>query len=246
MFYRVRWSYEFAWTRPELFRPGGPGRYAAGRSSLEGTVLSTLNPWKAAQEEPPSDTGAGPPVTTTVITAGPQAPQSGVDAPDVVDRLPVRATEATGTVWWVGVHGGAGETTLTRLLSGSREGGQMWPSADAGQLPHAVVLVARSNWPGVSAALQTCRQWAAGDVVGARLIGMVVVADSSKRPPRPVRELEEKLAGAVPRFWRLPWVELWRASPPSAPEDAPPTVQKVVAEIAAAVTDPHPDGGTDP
>ena len=35
-------------------------------------------------------------------------------------------------VWWLGAHGGAGESTLEELFSGSRAAGHSWPVTAAG------------------------------------------------------------------------------------------------------------------
>src|ERR1700756_134000 len=60
--------------------------------------------------------------------------QGGVVGPEPGDRLPRRAVadEEPAAVWWLGAHGGAGESTLEELFSGSRAADHCWPLAGSG------------------------------------------------------------------------------------------------------------------
>jgi hypothetical protein len=150
----------------------------------------------------------------------------------VADRLPRgRVSRGTVSLWWLGVHGGAGETTLAQLLEGSWETGHAWPQAgrQATELPR-VVLVARTNARGLRAAQRAAIEWASGSVA-VQLHGLVLVADAPGRLPKPLRDFAHVVAGGVPRVWRLPWVEAWRLGEPVCAETAPKAVTAVLDDL---------------
>ncbi|WP_322788351.1 DUF6668 family protein [Herbiconiux ginsengi] len=177
--------------------------------------LTSLNPWlvpqdRSTEEVPPSREFPTRERARTKVTS----PQPGIPTPDVVDRLPRRDAVWPATVWWLGVHGGAGESTLAMLAAGSRPAGHAWPVPTMPGTTHRVVLVARSNYAGISAARLAAIEWASntlGDVID--LAGLVVIADAPGRTPKPLRDLERVVAGGLPHVWRLPWVDAWRVSP---------------------------------
>ncbi|MFL2002063.1 DUF6668 family protein [Microbacterium sp. A1-JK] len=141
-------------------------------------------------------------------------PQAGVAVPDTADRLPRWLQAWPATVWWLGVHGGAGESTLSALATGSRPAQHGWPIPDTGGTAHRVVLVARANWGGLTAAQRAATEWASGALGdGVRLEGLVLIADAPGRLPKPLRDLQQVISGGVPRVWTLPWVDAWRLGP---------------------------------
>ncbi|WP_367318307.1 DUF6668 family protein [Streptomyces sp. HUAS ZL42] len=109
--------------------------------------------------------------------------------------------------WWLGVHGGAGVSTLERAVPGGRDAGRAWPVSGGSQ---SVVLVARTSANGIRAAQNAAQQWASGMVTGIDLLGLVVVADAPGRRPKVLQNLVRLVSGAVPRLWEIPWVEPWR------------------------------------
>ncbi len=146
---------------------------------------------------------------------GPVAPQ-GAGVPRPQQALPVARPLLGGghAWWWLGVHGGAGVSTLERAVPGGMDANRAWP---ASVKPQPVVLVARSNAHGLRAAQNAAQQWASGMVGGVELLGLVVVADAPGRRPRTLRDQARLVSGAVPRLWEIPWVEPWRlGEPPSA------------------------------
>ena len=68
--------------------------------------------------------------------------QGGVVLPGPQDRLPRRLLDddEQAAVWWLGAHGGAGESTLEELFSGSRAADHSWPLTAADLPPARVVL----------------------------------------------------------------------------------------------------------
>ncbi|MFK0294853.1 DUF6668 family protein [Streptomyces sp. NPDC090442] len=117
-------------------------------------------------------------------------------------------------MWFLGCHGGAGVTTLTRALpGGGTDAHRVWP-APVDHVRAPVVLVARGHHDGLRAAQSAARQWASGVLPWVSLLGLVVVADAPGRPPKVLRDLQHLVSGGVPRAWSVPWVEPWRCGEP--------------------------------
>lgn len=172
--------------------------------------VPVINPWLPQSRPSGGSNGKSPRSVQDVSTGltGPVAPQ-GAGVPRPEQALPV-ARPRPGidhAWWWLGVHGGAGVTTLERAVAGGRDAGLAWPVSIESP---AVVLVARSSANGIQAAQNAARQWASGMVPGVDLLGLVVVADAPGRRPRVLRNLVRLVSGAVPRLWEIPWVEPWR------------------------------------
>ncbi|MFI6340483.1 DUF6668 family protein [Streptomyces sp. NPDC050535] len=172
--------------------------------------VPVVNPWLPQSRPSGGSNGKSLRSVQDVSTelTGPVAPQ-GAGVPRPEQGLPV-ANPQPGAVhgwWWLGVHGGAGVSTLERAVPGGQDAGLAWPAA--AQSP-AVVLVARSSANGIKAAQNAARQWASGMVPGVDLLGLVVVADAPGRRPRVLQNLVRLVSGAVPRLWEIPWVEPWR------------------------------------
>lgn len=163
----------------------------------------------------------------------PLEPQAAsVRGPRVADRLPRRCVpRGTIRLWWVGVHGGAGETTLAQMLEGSWETGHAWPQIlDADPELPRVALVARTNARGLRAAQLAAIEWASG-TVSVQLHGLVLIADAPGRLPKPLRDFAQIVAGGVPHVWRVPWVEAWRLGEPVCAETAPKAVTAVLDDL---------------
>lgn len=189
-----------------------------------------LNPWLSRPTTPPPSQAA--PVAFVRDAVGPVAPQRGIPAPDRVDQLPVHDRGATAALWWVGAHGGSGESTLAALMPGTQAAGHAWPRTPS-QTPARTVLVARGDARGLRAAQDAMRQWAAGLVPSVEVLGLVVMADAPGRVPRSLRDLLQVVSGGVPRTWSVPWVEAWRVGEPPALSSSPREVQRLVDELTA-------------
>lgn len=172
------------------------------------------------------------PMTRREALRGPSAPQpTAVSAPESADRLPTRQVYGGATAWWLGAHGGAGESTLAGLALGSQAAGHAWPiPGDRGAL-NRVVVIARTNYSGLMAAQRVAREWAAGTTGSVvDLSGLVLIADAPGRRPKELRQLEQHVAGGYPRLWTLPWVEAWRMGPASA-ADMPREYRALLADL---------------
>lgn len=144
-----------------------------------------------------------------------------VTGPDIVriERQPPRApmgaipelrrgsTSAPRALHWVGVHGGAGESTLAEFVPGTVEGFGAWPTElPAGMKrdqPTPVILVTRSTVRGLLGAKRAIATSVAGRVPQIHLLGLVVIADIPGRKPRELRDLERLVRGGVPRSWLI-------------------------------------------
>jgi hypothetical protein len=130
--------------------------------------------------------------------------------------LPRLDSDPAGRLHIVGVHGGAGETTVASLVPDSVEGFGSWPvePVENGRDPHPtpVVLVARTHVHGLLAASAAVEEWLFGEVFPVWVVGLVLVADAPGRLPRKLRELEQELTQIAPRVWRVPYLRALRTA----------------------------------
>ena len=157
-----------------------------------------------------------------------------VPQPDQADRLPRRIVSGREPgFWWLGVHGGAGETSLARLDKNTKAAEHHWPLTTTGA---AVVLVARSNIPGLHAARLAATEWASGSLPGIQVAGLVVMADTPGRLPKEIRDFSRVVAGGVPHVWHFPWVDGWRYGHDVPPEELPKEARTALEQVRLAVT----------
>lgn len=165
------------------------------------------------------------------VLRGSPAPQPGLTAPAQGDRLGTVEVSTRGP-WWVGVHGGAGESTMADLLGGDASG-HRWPlMADSAQRP-LVVLVARQNARGLDAAARAARDWAAGSWPGVDLLGLVIIAAAPGKVPKHLRSRTRIVAGGVPRTWMVPWIESLHLTGEAT--DLPRSCSSVLTDLSEAV-----------
>jgi hypothetical protein len=200
-------------------------------------ISDSNNPWLSRPTEPQVSAAA---VTEELNPrpTGPQTPQRGVPAPDHVDRLPSYDQPQPADLWWLGVHGGAGESSLAALVPGWPAAKHGWPRP-LGTTPARVVLTARSNMRGLRAAQSAATQWAAGLVPHVEVIGLVIVADAPGRIPRPLRDFAHVVSGGLPRVWNVPWIESWRLEETPTLENSPREVRRLVSDLQA-ILNPDP------
>lgn len=135
-------------------------------------------------------------------------------------------------LWWVGVHGGAGESTLERIFRGTRASSHRWPVAPPPARP-VVMLVARTDAWGLRAvqrAMHECQTRG----LSLELLGLVLIADAPTRLPRGLRDLQRVVSGSVPRVWSLPWVESWRAGEVPSQANAPKEAERLLEDLRSA------------
>ncbi|MFC8041738.1 DUF6668 family protein [Paenarthrobacter sp. NPDC057355] len=176
----------------------------------------------SAVEEPPA-----------FIPTGATRPQLSVPPPDRSGRLPRwNVSGIAPDYWWLGVHGGAGETSLARLDKNTRAAEHHWPIMAAGS---TVILVARSNMSGLRAAQLAATEWASGSIPGVQVAGLVVLADAPGRLPKQIREFARVVGGGVPHLWILPWIEAWRFGHDLLPDELPKEARTVLDQVRIAI-----------
>jgi len=203
----------------------------------------STNPWLRSQSSQDEDQDEVIPTVARVTVQAPvlEPQPAAVPAPVSGDRfprrlVPVDVNHTPDVTWLVGVHGGAGETTVEQLLDdAARASYHAWPIAPSNERPARVVLLARTHATGLRAAQHVATEWAAG-VARVDLVGLVLIADAPGRLPRPLKDFAELVAGGVPRVWRVPWVRAWREGEPVVPETAPKEVRRVLDDVMQAPT----------
>jgi hypothetical protein len=194
--------------------------------SRKGHGMNEPDPWISAAQRataasaPPDPETPSDPVTSTDHVddraaaehmTGAAQPQAGVEAPGPGEGLPTRVVRPSAGLWLVGAHGGAGESSLARLVHGWAAAERSWPASASPEGACPCVLVARTHAYGLRAAQTALRQWASGALGDhTRLLGLVLMPDAPGRLPRPLRELSAHVAGGAPRSWHFPWIEEWR------------------------------------
>ncbi|MBO1768259.1 DUF6668 family protein [Allobranchiibius sp. GilTou38] len=130
----------------------------------------------------------------------------------------------------VGLHGGAGVTTVGQLLSEAIavDAGTKVP---LGGTPR-VLLAARTHAAGLAAVQRAGQVWAGGQLSDVELLGLVLVDDGP-------RMSKAQLAGCrqvmqiLPRTWRIGWVEPWRTQTVPEISAAPLRVRRTVNQLRA-------------
>lgn len=198
-----------------------------------------VNPFLTA---PPA--GAAPVIRTTtdqadhpvfgaaISIAGASVPLQ-IPAPDL--PAPTVTHDLTpGALHVVGVHGGAGATSLTHLLGDTAVDTRGLVPADPGSVIRPRVLfVARTHGAGLAAARLAATQWAAG-LLPIDLVGLALVADAP-RLAKPLRPEVETVTRLTPRCWLIPWRQDWHELPQPR-GDASGRMRRALSEIRAAAT----------
>ncbi|WP_405889225.1 hypothetical protein OG427_00290 [Streptomyces sp. NBC_00133] len=118
-----------------------------------------------------------------------------------------RALSGEG-VGWVAAHGGAGASTLAKVLGGT-DLGCRWPDASQGE-PAKVMLVARTHADGMRAASRALGALREGrHPRGMELVALVLVADAPGRLPISLARRVRVLRSVAP-VRRVPWIPPWR------------------------------------
>lgn len=146
-----------------------------------------------------------------------------VEPPHWTNRLPhAQPAGTTKTIHWLGTHGGAGETTLEKMVPGTTAMNHAWPTKpllpgdQALSIP--VILVARSHITGLTTAQHALKEWASGGVHPVRLLGLVVIADTPVKPPKQLRTFQKVVMGGAPESWEIPYMDSFRTSEPEYSE----------------------------
>lgn len=151
--------------------------------------------------------------------------------------------EAPGEAWAVsdvgpfeglavmGIHGGAGATTVAALLGdGATEVGQSWPISQnawtGSAWPIPVIAVARTDHTGLAATDRFIRSWANGQLTGSQLSALVLI-EAGPRTSDARKKATKRLLRMVPRGTHIPWMDSWLDAPPD-PARLPGRIKRII------------------
>jgi hypothetical protein len=157
------------------------------------------------------------------------------------EPLPCRPEDQ---LWLLGVHGGAGVSTLRGCLAQAgipaADAARAWPVPDG----RPVLVVARTHGRGLAAAQAVARQYLSGQAPPATvLLGCVLVPDGPGRLPRHITAAARSLVSAVyGSTLAMPWAEEYRLIDPDQAAEWPPPPGEV-SELAARIDEllNHPE-----
>ncbi|MBF6181075.1 hypothetical protein IU481_21825 [Nocardia otitidiscaviarum] len=140
------------------------------------------------------------------MAAGVVPPPESLRAP-IWDR-PVPGAGRAPLVWLLGVHGGAGASTLAHVLAPAADSHRRWPGGFDRESPF-VVLVARETISGLSRAHDLLRQHLADLAGPCEVLGLVTVAARPGRIPAEIRRYRDLVGSLAGQVWQVPWHEEW-------------------------------------
>ena len=150
----------------------------------------------------------------------------------------------------VGLHGGAGISTIAGLLreeaanlalpgAAAHENNMTWPVSSVPGAPVNVIAVARTHYHGLLAAERFALAWAAGVLPG-RLLGIVFVDDGPQLAKAQLKAID-RIGRMTPHGWRIPWAEAWRLAPPALKASSP-RVRWIIRRIRKLAQNPPTEG----
>ncbi|MFV2021725.1 hypothetical protein [Micromonospora sp. LOL_023] len=143
-------------------------------------------------------------------------------------------------VWWVGCHGGAGVTTLARLVGFGLDFGRSWPIATPTMPRTHVVLVCRASAAGTWAATGAIEQWRRPGLANVMTLhGLVAVDASPRRPPRIATDRLRLLRGWAPHVWRVGWIDALLAADDPHDIGASPDIEALRTAIWQRIQAPQ-------
>ncbi|MDN6303064.1 MAG: hypothetical protein L0K12_00845 [Brevibacterium aurantiacum] len=175
-------------------------------------------------------------------------PSSPVHAPRIEAKSPTAlmgdadADVPTGRVALVGLHGGAGVSTLETLLGDDVvDAGTRMPAVNP-YVPGRprVLLVARTHDRGLSMAEEVTTAWSHRELPDLDVIGLVLVDDGPKLTAA-MRQSVSRLLRMTPHGWHIPWVEAWRTS--ATPSLSGVRLPRTIKSIRRAVGAPESSKG---
>lgn len=170
---------------------------------------------------------------------GPQSPPRTGAPAGFTHSWRTQQMDLYGSIGVLGLHGGAGASTVTHLLGeNALEVGREWPvplGQTGAQAPlGGVVAVGRDDFRGLKAADVFVKAWAAGNLPGPPLLGLVFVA-SSPHLTAPRAHESKRILHVVPMGLRLPWMGLWLEGAPNT-DALPRRIKQTVKTIKKALT----------
>ena len=188
--------------------------------------MSPLEAYRQAQTPAPAPAPEAVPddelIGAQLAVAGPQTPAGG-PATTHAPQLPRVFAAAGPRIQVTGLHGGAGASTLTRLLGAES-------ATDRGlRVPfggdHVVLLVARTHADGLEQVRRAARSFAGHQLDDVRLLGLVLV-DDGPRMSKAQQQAVRAVLRVLPMTWRLGWHEPWRVRTDLPPDELPARIRR--------------------
>lgn len=178
------------------------------------------NPWVTDPEpDTAPETTLTAPMEEDTTPTGATGIIPGVHPPaweDQLDGYAVEHARTGGSYWWMGAHGGAGETTMAAMDPNGEAAGHAWPLHPGGA---HVVVVARETASGLQAATNARKHHASGAFPGVTILGLVTIAAAPGKTPPAITQRLRLLEKAYPRFKRIHWRPELITNPAPGPED---------------------------
>ncbi len=138
--------------------------------------------------------------------------------------------------WLVAAHGGAGTSTLSQMWAPAGDAGNLFPALDASPL---VVIVCRPSKTGLEAAHRAVLQVLADQAGQCQLLGVVCVADSAGKLPKPLAQ-KLRVIEDITKVWNVPYMQALRIADIEDlavwnPDDPPTEKSKKKQSVTTAV-----------
>lgn len=139
----------------------------------------------------------------------------------------------------MGLHGGAGATTVAALLGdGAAEVGHSWPISQnawtGSPWPIPVIAVARTDHHGLAATDRFIRSWANGQLTGSQLSALVLI-EAGPRTSDARKKATKRLLRMAPRGTHIPWMDSWLDAPPD-PARLPGRIKRIIKLLNTPTT----------
>ncbi|NYJ76459.1 DUF6668 family protein [Allobranchiibius huperziae] len=198
------------------------------RGRRDPAPVNPFLPVKAPEPPEPEHLPVDPLLGDQLAATGPVRPL-GIQAP-VGASLPRTFARPEARTHVVGLHGGAGTSTLAALL-GDHVAVDAGTKVPLGGTPR-VLLVARTHAAGLAAVQRAGQVWAAGQLADVQLLGLVLVDDGPRMGKAQLSACRQVMQ-ILPRTWRIGWVESWRTHTDPEISAAPIRVRRTVNQLRA-------------
>lgn len=173
--------------------------------------------------------------------SGPWLPPTPEDANRDLQVLRFDRIAVPGVAYVVGLHGGAGATTVRNLLRSTPdaltiEESEIPCEIPVGEEPTPALLVARLSGIGLLRAVYAARDWSIDGNATVDLLGLVLVGDSQRIAP-PLLPLARRVSRMYPRTWVLPFNATWHLSSEADPALANRRARKTAQQVAHWITE---------
>lgn len=153
-----------------------------------------------------------------MVLCGPSTPDVAPTAHPQGEAWPTIEISHATPVMVMGLHGGAGASTVARLLGDvATDCGTHWPLAGGWVRPRpslSVIAVCRTHRSGLDAGFEFGRQWASRMLPEADQLAGIVVIDDGPKLLSVQKTAVKQIRAMTRKSWHLPWIEEWRVERP--------------------------------